>query len=59
MWAHISFDPSGGLNYLHCSTPQITSLLGQGLATGSAQTFSKIGRSLCGHRLLGEPGHQD
>ncbi len=43
MWAHISFDPSGGLNYLHCSTAQITQLLGQGLATGSAQTFSKIG----------------
>jgi peptide/nickel transport system substrate-binding protein len=43
MWAHISFDPNGGLNYLHCSTPQISSLLGQGLATGSAQTFAKIG----------------
>jgi peptide/nickel transport system substrate-binding protein len=43
MWAHISFDPNGGLNYLHCSSPQITRLLGQGLATGSAQTFSQIG----------------
>ncbi len=43
MWARISFDPHGGLNYLHCSTPQITSLLTQGLATGSAQTFSQIG----------------
>jgi peptide/nickel transport system substrate-binding protein len=43
MWAHISFDPNGGLNYLHCSTPQISKLLGQGLTTGSAQTFSQIG----------------
>jgi peptide/nickel transport system substrate-binding protein len=43
MWAHISFDPNGGLNYLHCSTPQITKLLGQGLTTGSSQTFSQIG----------------
>jgi peptide/nickel transport system substrate-binding protein len=43
MWARISFDPNGGLNYLHCSTPQITRLLGQGLTTGSPQTFSTIG----------------
>jgi peptide/nickel transport system substrate-binding protein len=43
MWAHISFDPNGGLNYLHCSTPQISTLLTQGLTTGSAQTFSQIG----------------
>jgi peptide/nickel transport system substrate-binding protein len=43
MWAHISFDPNGGLNYLHCSTPQISSLLTQGLATGSTSTFSEIG----------------
>jgi peptide/nickel transport system substrate-binding protein len=43
MWAHISFDPSAGLNYLHCSTPQISKLLAQGLTTGSAATFSQIG----------------
>jgi peptide/nickel transport system substrate-binding protein len=43
MWAHISFDPNGGLNYLHCSSPQITKLLPQGLASGSTQTFSQIG----------------
>lgn len=43
MWAHISFDPNGGLNYLHCSTSQISKLLAQGLTTGSAQTFSQIG----------------
>jgi peptide/nickel transport system substrate-binding protein len=43
MWAHISFDPNGGLNYLHCSTPQISRLLIQGAATGSVQTFAQIG----------------
>jgi peptide/nickel transport system substrate-binding protein len=43
MWAHISFDPNGGLNYLHCSTPTISKLLASGLATGSSQTFSQIG----------------
>jgi peptide/nickel transport system substrate-binding protein len=43
MWAHISFDPNGGLNYLHCSTPQITSLLTQGATTGATSTFSQIG----------------
>jgi peptide/nickel transport system substrate-binding protein len=42
-WAHISFDPTGGLNYLHCSDPTITRMLGQGATTGSADTFSQIG----------------
>ena len=44
MWAHISFDPNGGLNYLHCSTPAISKLLVSGLTTGSIQTFSQIGQ---------------
>lgn len=39
-WAHISFDPDGGLNYLHCSAPDVTNLIAQGLVTGSDQTFS-------------------
>jgi peptide/nickel transport system substrate-binding protein len=43
MWAHISFDPNGGLNYLHCSAPQISKLLNQGAVTGSSATFSQIG----------------
>jgi peptide/nickel transport system substrate-binding protein len=42
-WAHISFDPSGGLNYLHCSDPGITKMLEDGAKTGSAETFSQIG----------------
>ncbi len=43
MWAHISWDPDGGLNYLHCSTPQMSKLLAQGATTGSTQTFSQLG----------------
>jgi peptide/nickel transport system substrate-binding protein len=43
MWAHISWDPNGGLNYLHCSTPQISGLLAQGEKTGSVPTFSQMG----------------
>jgi peptide/nickel transport system substrate-binding protein len=43
MWAHISFDPDGGLNYLHCSTPQISRLLTRGAITGATSTFSQIG----------------
>jgi peptide/nickel transport system substrate-binding protein len=43
MWAHISWDPNGGLNYLHCSSPQMSSLLTQGESTGSATTFSQLG----------------
>lgn len=43
MWAHISFDPNGGLNYLHCSAPQISKLIAQGQQTGSLAAFSQIG----------------
>jgi peptide/nickel transport system substrate-binding protein len=43
MWAHISFDPNGGLNYLHCSAPQISQQIGQGQQTGSAAAFAQIG----------------
>ncbi len=43
MWAHISWDASGGLNYLHCSAAAITSELPAGLQTGSTQVFSSAG----------------
>jgi peptide/nickel transport system substrate-binding protein len=42
-WAHISFDPTGGLNYLHCSTDEITKKLAEGATSGNAATFSEIG----------------
>jgi peptide/nickel transport system substrate-binding protein len=48
MWAHISWDADGGLNYLHCSSPQIIELLPQGVGTGSQQVFSKVGELAAG-----------
>jgi peptide/nickel transport system substrate-binding protein len=42
-WAHISWAADGGLNYLGCSSPEINTLLDQGLPTGDPQTFSRIG----------------
>ncbi len=44
MWAHISWDPGAGLNYLHCSSPAITKLLASGLETGAMQDFSTAGQ---------------
>lgn len=43
MWAHISWDTNGGLNYLHRSTPQMSKLILQGGQTGSTPTFSQLG----------------
>jgi peptide/nickel transport system substrate-binding protein len=43
MWAHISFDPGAGLNYLQCSDQQVTNLLAQGLTDGNLATFSQAG----------------
>jgi peptide/nickel transport system substrate-binding protein len=43
MWAHISYEQGAGLNYFQCSTPQLTKLIDQGLATGSNEVFSKVG----------------
>jgi peptide/nickel transport system substrate-binding protein len=43
MWAHITFDANGGLNYLHCTSPAVSKLLTEGATTGSAATFSQIG----------------
>jgi peptide/nickel transport system substrate-binding protein len=56
MWAHISYEQGGGLNYFQCSTPEITKLIGQGLATGSNEVFSKVGelaaQSGCWYNLV-------
>lgn len=58
MWAHISFDPQGGLNYLHCSTPEVTKLLGEGATTGATSTFAQIGvdwaQSGCYYNLVNQ-----
>ncbi|MDX6226988.1 MAG: peptide/nickel transport system substrate-binding protein [Frankiales bacterium] len=41
--AHIEFAPDGGLNYLHCSDPQITAELPEVLKTGDNALYAKIG----------------
>jgi len=42
-WGHISFDPDGGLNYLGCSSPDVTASLATGRATGAPEVFSTAG----------------
>lgn len=39
-WGHITWDADGGLNYLGCSAPPVTSALVRGLETGDAKAFS-------------------
>jgi peptide/nickel transport system substrate-binding protein len=42
-WTHISFDPSGGLEYANCdSVPNETNLDSQALQTGSVQTYNTV-----------------
>ncbi|BDX33264.1 ABC transporter substrate-binding protein [Mycobacterium antarcticum] len=42
-WGHISWDASGGLNYLGCSAPPVTDALAKGLPDGSPDAFSQAG----------------
>jgi peptide/nickel transport system substrate-binding protein len=41
-WSHISFDKDAGLNYLHCSDPEIGKQNAAGLLSGDAATFAKV-----------------
>ena len=41
--AHILYAPDGGLNYLHCSDPEITKTLPGALETGDEAAYAKIG----------------
>lgn len=43
-WAHINWDPDGGLNYLNCSVPGISKLLPEEEATGDDKLSAKIGQ---------------
>ncbi len=47
-WAHISWDPGAGLNYLQCSDPAVTSDLASGLVSGAATAFSSAGTAAVG-----------
>ena len=42
-WGHISWDPSGGINYLSCSSPKVSAALAQGLPNGAPQPYSDAG----------------
>jgi peptide/nickel transport system substrate-binding protein len=42
-WGHISWDKDGGINYLGCSSPRVSSALAEGLPTGAPQPFSDAG----------------
>jgi peptide/nickel transport system substrate-binding protein len=42
-WGHISWDADGGINYLGCSSPRLTSSLASGLVSGDPKTFSDAG----------------
>jgi peptide/nickel transport system substrate-binding protein len=42
-WLHIATDPGAGLNFLHCSSPEVSGLLADGLKTGDNATFGKAG----------------
>ena len=42
-WGHITWDATGGLNYLGCSAPPVTDALAKGLPDGSPDAFSQAG----------------
>jgi peptide/nickel transport system substrate-binding protein len=42
-WAHIIYDPSGGINFFHCTVPGTASQLNQAVETGDQSLFSQVG----------------
>lgn len=40
-WTHISYDPSGGLQYLTCNVPGVEQLNNEGVLTGSDARYSE------------------
>jgi peptide/nickel transport system substrate-binding protein len=41
-WTHITYDPSGGLQYLNCNVPGISKVDSQAVATGSNTLYSRV-----------------
>jgi peptide/nickel transport system substrate-binding protein len=41
-WTHISYDPSGGLQYLACQIPQLTALDAKAVETGSDALYNEV-----------------
>jgi peptide/nickel transport system substrate-binding protein len=42
-WAHISLDPNGGINYLHCNVPDSSANLATALTSDDKALFGKVG----------------
>jgi peptide/nickel transport system substrate-binding protein len=42
-WAHIDFDPNGGINFLHCSVPNSSDQLNKAVAIGDTTIFGTVG----------------
>lgn len=42
-WAHIVFDPAGGINFLHCTVPGSTSQLASAVASNSTALYGAVG----------------
>lgn len=43
-WSHISFDPSGGLQYLSCDVPGVASLDAQAVGSGSLALYDQVSK---------------
>jgi peptide/nickel transport system substrate-binding protein len=41
-WTHISFDPTGGLEYMSCNVPGIDTIDTQAVTTGSNATYNQV-----------------
>lgn len=41
-WTHISYDPSGGLEYMSCNVPQVAALDAQAVQTGSLALYDQV-----------------
>lgn len=42
-WAHIYFDPNGGINFLHCAVPNSSDQLTQAVTTDDTALFGTVG----------------
>lgn len=42
-FAHIDFDPNGGINFLHCTIPGTSAQLTQAVATNNTTLYGKVG----------------
>ncbi|GAA2182808.1 hypothetical protein GCM10009785_23630 [Brooklawnia cerclae] len=49
MHGHVFWDADGGLNYLQCSSEDVTSLLTEALRTGDAETYAQAGDAAYEH----------